>query len=123
MIENQNDNGSNHSYEQAIQIYACNAVGSEHTEKPAAHYRTDDSQHDIKDDAFARFIYQLAAYETSNQAQHNPCKNRHKCSPLFAPLAPFGSVPSNVLFDRTDNTEGIGQLRSAMLGTSGSASP
>jgi hypothetical protein len=83
VIQNQDENSTNHSDKQAVQVYARDAVGTEHAEQPAPNYRTNDSQHDIKDDALARLIYQLAAYETSNQAQHNPCQNRHNLSPSF----------------------------------------
>jgi len=40
-----------------------------------------------QDDAFASLVDQLAAYEPSNQTQHDPCQNRHN-------LPQFGSTAS-----------------------------
>jgi len=61
-----------------------------------ADYRTDDSQYDVQDQAFASLVHQLAAYEPRNQTQHNPCQYRHNlfslCGTLWRLPARFGFV-------------------------------
>jgi hypothetical protein len=47
-------------------------VGSEHAEQPAADYGANDAQHDIQNYSFAGLVHQLAAYEPSDQTQHDP---------------------------------------------------
>jgi hypothetical protein len=75
VIHDQDENSTDHSDKQAIQVYTRDAVGSDHAEQPPSNYRTNDSQSNIKDDALARLIYHFAAYETRNQAQYDPCQN------------------------------------------------
>jgi hypothetical protein len=57
VIYDQDEHSPNHSNKKAIQVYARNAVGSEHAKDPAPDYRANDSQHDIQEHPLATFVH------------------------------------------------------------------
>ena len=66
-VENyQHDDSANNGNEKAIDIHARYTRHSERIEQPAADYGAHDSQNNVQEHAFARFIDDFAAYESGD---------------------------------------------------------
>jgi len=74
MVSDQEDYGTDHSDQQAVQVQSRYPGGAEGIEEPASREGADDTQNDIEDHALASFIDNLAPDETSKQTEHDPRK-------------------------------------------------
>jgi hypothetical protein len=72
MVQDQDKNGAGHGHQETVQIQAGCATGSEETEHPSSSDRTENAEHDVKEDAFSSLVDDLTGNEASQQTQHNP---------------------------------------------------
>jgi hypothetical protein len=75
MIGDQEDHCTNHCDQKAVEIQACHASCAEGAEKSSSDDRSNNPQGDIKENAFSRFVHNLATDETCHQTQHNPSQH------------------------------------------------
>jgi len=66
VVDNQNDDRSNHRDQNAVKIQTCDAGLSELAEEPTSDHSADYSQEDVQDQSFSRLVYELASDEPSN---------------------------------------------------------
>jgi hypothetical protein len=74
VVNHQEDNRTDNSDQQAVQIQSRDAGSAEGVEEPASSDSADDPQKDVEYEALALFIDNLAPDETGEQTKHNPRK-------------------------------------------------
>jgi hypothetical protein len=65
VIENQDNHGTDYSYQDAVKIQTRHWVRSKDAEEISADDRSDDPENDVENYAFARFVDELAPDESS----------------------------------------------------------
>src|SRR5690349_15313689 len=69
----------------AVEIKSGDALSAQGRHDPAANNSSDDSKHDIEDDALTLPVHDLASNEACNQAENDPGDDRHTSLPLEIP--------------------------------------
>ena len=72
VIDDQDDDGTNDGYKDAVEVDASHANVTEGVEQPAAEDGAKDPKNDVHDDALAGLVDDFAGDETRDQPKNNP---------------------------------------------------
>src|SRR4051812_36582620 len=78
MVDGQHDHGADDCHEHAVEIEAGDASSPKLVEEKATDDGADDTQHDVKDNAFAFLVDDLAGDEARDEAENDPPDDRHR---------------------------------------------
>jgi len=82
MVHDEHYDGAECRNENAVHVEPGHPCLPELVEQKAPNQCADDTQHDIHDHPFARLVHNLAAQKPGNEAEKDPCENRHDQTPI-----------------------------------------
>src|ERR1700712_564966 len=78
MVDEQDNNSTNHGNQQAVQVQSIHPAGAEQAEQETADYSSNDTEYDVEQNAFSRPVHQLAADEASDESENDPGDDGHE---------------------------------------------
>src|SRR5437899_128478 len=77
VVDHQENHSSDDGHDETVDVQPGDPAHAEQVEQPAPDHRADDTQADVEEEPFARFVDQLAADEARDQTEHYPRDDRH----------------------------------------------